>query len=109
MFDADKNEILLEAVANTASKLGLEPDAVSFYLPNSASEIDPKSEMGQRAMRLIRVYRSLHTLLGGNEQHIQHWMKTQNRAFNAIPSEMIRNDEGLNRVLEYVDAIRGKV
>ena len=108
MIDTDKKEVLLEALVNAASKLGLEPDAVSFYVPNSASEIDPESEMGQRAMRLIRLYHGLYALLGGHE-HIQHWMKTQNRSFNAIPYEMIRNDEGLNRVLVYVDAMLGKV
>lgn len=71
--------------------------------------LNPNSKQGELALLLIRIFRSLYALMGGDKKAIRHWMKTQNRHLNGVPAELVGSVQGINHVLEYLDAIRGKV
>lgn len=72
-------------------------------------EIDPKSKEGEFSLLLIRVYRSLFALNGGNKEAIRHWLTTNNRHVQGVPLETMKTVLGLSRVVNYLDAIRGKI
>lgn len=62
------------------------------------------------ALLLIRVYRSLYSILGGDQSAMQHWMQTPNRHLGEkSPLELVQSALGLGRVIWYLDAMRGKI
>lgn len=71
--------------------------------------IDPNSEAGERALMFIRVCRGLHTLVGGNYEHMRHWIITDNRAFEQSPREMMESCQSLIAVLKYLDAMGSRL
>ena len=71
--------------------------------------IDPSSKSGELALMFIRCYRGLYVLVGGVDSDMQHWMHTENSHIGGVPAEQIKTVSGLNTVLEYIDAMRGKV
>jgi len=72
-------------------------------------ELDPKSKPGELALLLIRVYRSLFALNGGDRQAMIHWLNTYNYHIQGIPLDEMKTVMGLSRVVSYLDAMRGKV
>ena len=71
--------------------------------------VDPASKSGELALLLIRVYRSLYALVGGREEDLKHWMQTANRHTGGVPAEQVKSVAGLVNVVEYLDAIVGRV
>ncbi len=57
---------------------------------------------------MIHIYRALYAMVGGNHDNLQHWIRTENRHLQGIPAKLMQRVQGLVRVLEYLDAIRGK-
>lgn len=72
-------------------------------------EIDPSSKEGELSLLLIRVYRSLFALNGGNKEAMKHWLTTNNHHIQGIPLEAMKTVLGLSQVVNYLDAIRGKI
>jgi hypothetical protein len=110
----NKTVVLGEAVLNAGAKLGLSPDEVGRIVGRNRTTIvrngiDPATPNGQLALLLVRVYRGLYVLVGGRDDEMSHWMHTKIRTLQGVPAEMIRDVSGLVRVVEYIDAMRGKV
>lgn len=72
-------------------------------------ELDPKSKSGELALLLIRAYRALFALNGGNKKAMVHWLNTFNYHIQGVPLEEMKSVMGLSRVVSYLDAMRGKV
>ena len=68
---------------------------------------------GQKAWELaalfVRLFRSLDALVGSNEAQSRAWLNSENLALGAVPRELIPRAEGLVRVLQYLDAARGRI
>ena len=112
--NTDRATVLGEAVLNAGAKLGLSAEEVGHIIGRNRTTIvrngiDPSTPNGQLALMLVRIYRGLYTLVGGQEEDMKHWMHTRIRSLHGVPAEMIRDVAGMVRVVEYVDAIRGKV
>lgn len=109
----EKKAVLAKAVINAGKSLGLTQDEVGQVIGRDRSAfsrgIDPDTKVGELALLLVRCYRSLYAMVGGDESTIKHWMHTPNHYFNAIPAEEVKSVTGLARVVDYLDAIRGKV
>jgi uncharacterized protein (DUF2384 family) len=60
------------------------------------------------ALLFARLYRSLDAIVG-NDRDAQAWLRGENVALGERPVELIRSAEGLVRVLQYLDASRGRV
>lgn len=71
--------------------------------------LDPESKTGELALLVIRIYRALFALVGGDETAMRHWMRTPNQHLNGTPAELLHSVQGLIQVVEYLDAIRGRV
>jgi len=110
----DPAEILTKALLNTGKILGLTQDELGVIVGRDRTAfhragLTPQSKAGELALLLIRVYRSLYALVGGDPAEMKHWMHTENYHTGGIPAEQVKSVPGLIRVLEYLDAIRGKV
>lgn len=105
--------ILAEALCNAGRIMGLSQTEIGQVIGKDRSAfargIIPASKSGELALLLIRVYRSLYVLIGGDPQNIQHWIHTENRHIGGVPAEVIKRPEGLVRTVEYLDAMRGKL
>jgi len=52
-------------------------------------------------LEMLRIYKYLHSMCGGNRVNMQHWMKTANKHLNLqIPEQLIRTEEGIKEVLD---------
>ena len=109
----DDATVLSKAVLNAGKMLGLTQAEVGRVIGKDRTSIargvDPASKIGELALMLVRCYRSLYVLVGGEPADLAHWMKTENRHLRGVPAEQIQSVQGLNHVLEYLDAMRGKV
>lgn len=109
----DRFQVLSKALGNAGKGLGLSKAALGSVIGKDRTSInrglDPNSKSGELALLLIRCYRSLFALVGGQQADMKHWMHTENLHTGGIPAEQIKTVQGLNRVVEYLDAMRGKV
>jgi Protein of unknown function (DUF2384) len=110
---SDSPAVLSKALLNAGKALGLSQSTVGQVIGKDRTTlsrgIDPQSKSGELALLLIRCYRSLYVLVGGKTIDMKHWMHTANRHTNGIPAEQINSVQGLLRVVEYLDAMRGKI
>lgn len=90
-----------------ADILGPHRNTIDRCLKNG--ELDPKSKSGELALLLIRAYRALYALNGGNKKAMIHWLTTDNYHILGVPLEEMKRIMGLSRVVNYLDAMRGKV
>ena len=112
----NENITLIKAFNNSCKALGLSRDQASSILGvdpatlarNKNKGFDPTSKTGELCLQLIRLYRSLYAIAGGDDGFMKHWLNTNNRALSAKPVELLSTITGLVRVNLYLDAMRGK-
>lgn len=107
-------ELLAYAVLEAGAALGLNKQDVGEVIGKDRTSIGrsgiiPDSKPGELALILVRIYRSLFSLVGGDSAHVQQWMRSSNKGTGGVPREQIREVAGLVRVLQYTDAMRGKI
>ena len=107
------NQILAEATYEAARQLGLSKAEVARVIGRDRttidrSGIDPKTKSGELALFFVRIYRSLFALMGGDLGNMKHFMVTRNLGTGGTPRAQLEQVDGLVRVCEYLDAIRGK-
>ena len=61
------------------------------------------------AILLIRMYRSLDAIVGGDDTVAAAWLRNMNTALGAAPLEMIQTVSGLNDVISYLDSRRARI
>ena len=109
----DKSAVLTKALLNAGKVLGLSQSQIGDVIGKDRTSlrrgIDPDSKAGELALLLIRCYRSLFVLVGGRDEDIRHWMQCQNLHTQGVPAEQIKRVQGLTHVVEYLDAMRGKL
>ena len=106
--------VLAKALVNAGRDLGLTQAAIGSIIGRdrtalSRAAIDPSSKSGELALLLIRAYRALFVLVGGDVAQMRHWLHTHNHHLEGTPAQMLGTVQGLMRVVEYLDAIRGKL
>lgn len=108
----DKKRILAKALCRMADRLNLSRQELSATLGPSESSLsrlfskstptlDPDSKEGELAILLLRLYRSLDTLFGSNENHCQLWLRSENTHLNDKPLHLIQSIEGLVQTVQY--------
>lgn len=108
----DPRQVLAEATLNAARGLGLSQQDLQAIIGKHPSNIrrhgiDPDSKSGELALLLVRLYRSLYVLIGGDSELMRHWLHTHNRDTGAVPAEQVRQIQGLAELVAYLDALRG--
>lgn len=109
----DSADVLKKAFLNAGKALGLSQSVLATIIGKDRStlargRIEPTAKAGELALLLIRCYRSLYALMGGDIEHMRHWMHTENLHTGGVPAEQIRSVQGLMEVVLYLDAIRGR-
>jgi hypothetical protein len=111
--------VLGNAAGRAAAALGLNGRALAQIVGFSEATvssivhgdrgIDPASKEGHLSLMLIRVFRSLDALAGGDDGKRLTWMSTHNTALNGVPESLILSAEGLERTLAYLDSMRAPI
>jgi hypothetical protein len=55
------------------------------------------------------LYRSLDALVGGDDVMARAWVHARNDHLGGVPAERVRRVEGLVDVVQYLDAMRGRL
>ena len=110
--------VLATALLAAAERLGLRGRELAAVVGTSEATIsrlrfshrlDPKSKEGELALLLLRAYRSLDALVGGDDDKARLWLRAENDHLAGVPAERIRTVEGLVDVVQYLDAMRGRL
>lgn len=122
----NKAAVLTKAIQQLAVELDLSRQELSLILGRSEATfsrlfkndpkleygkpkyLDPSSKEGQLAILLLRLYRNLDVLFGGNAKQSQLWLRSDNMHLEKKPIDLIKSIEGLVTVVQYLDSIRGK-
>jgi transcriptional regulator with XRE-family HTH domain len=92
---------------DVAAILGVSESHVSRIM-TGGSHLAPGSKSMELALLLIRLYRSLYSLLPDPEQQTR-WLRSNNPALCGVPIELIRSVQGLVRAAEYLDGMLAPV
>jgi hypothetical protein len=117
---SDKARVLSEALAETARRLQLGSTDLKHIIgisqPSASRLLHGKYALPENGKEwelsalLVRLYRSLFSLVGGDDELARAWMHSPNKAFdNQHPAAVIRRIDGLLRACEYLDAHRARV
>lgn len=110
--------VLAKAVLNAAERLGLRNRQLAVLLGMSEASIsrltrsrgiDPASREGEMALLFLRLYRSLDALMGGDDAQARAWLHAENDHLRGVPAARILSIEGLIDVVQYLDAMRGRL
>lgn len=112
--DVDPAAVLAKATLRAADALGIRQSRLSEIIGRNRSSIsragiEPDSKPGELALLLLRCYRALAVLVDDDRDQLRHWFGTENGHTGGVPAEQIMKVDGLVRVANYLDAIRGKV
>lgn len=116
---------LLKAVFETASRLGLSSAELAQILGLSratvcrmraavaADAVVPRPKMKSKtwelSIHLVRTYRAIHALVGGNDCDARLWFDGAVAGLSRQrPRDAVRSIEGLIRVEQYLDAFRAR-
>jgi hypothetical protein len=76
---------------------------------SSGRLIEPASKEGEIALLFLRLFRSLDALVGGEEPKARAWLRAENTHLGGVPADRIKSVEGLVDVVQYLDAMRGRL
>jgi hypothetical protein len=114
----DPATVLTKAVLRAAALLGLRQREVGAIIGSSEASIsrlqsgrtiDPQSKEGELALLFLRLFRSLDALVGGDNAAARAWLEAENQHLAGVPAERMRTAEGLVHVVQYLDAMRGRL
>jgi transcriptional regulator with XRE-family HTH domain len=113
---SDSAQVLTKASRRAAAELGISQRDLAAIIGVSPATVsrfarggtlDPKSKEAELALQLLRVYRSLDALLGGDREKCRAWLWAHNAHLAGVPAELLSTVPGLVHVAEYLDALRG--
>lgn len=109
---------LAKATLSAARRLGLTNRELALVLGTSEASVSrlsrdrmlrPGRAEASLALLFVRLFRSLDAITGGDERPARAWFTSRNRHVGGVPAEIVRSPEGLVNVVQYLDAIRGKL
>jgi hypothetical protein len=110
--------VLAVAAVAAAERLGLRNKHLAEVIGTSEASVsrlrsgrglDPATKEGELALLFLRLYRSLDTLVGGDDSKARAWLHAGNDHVGGVPADRIRTVEGLVDVVQYLDAMRGRL
>lgn len=116
----DRSRVLTSAVQEVAKRfdlgstdlkdiIGVSQSTASRLL-NGNYGIPEGGKPWELSAMLVRMYRSLSSMVGGDDELARSWMHSPNLAFGGRhPAAEIKRIEGLVRACEYLDAYRARI
>lgn len=115
----DRGTVLTKAALRAAERLGLSGRQLAEIVGVSEATIsrwkrhetvlEAGSKPFQLAALLVRAFRSLDAITGGDEQVARSWITAPNTALAARPIERMVTVQGLVDVTTYLDARRAPI
>lgn len=109
----DDAQLIARAVTRAAAALGLKQAELGAIIGTSPSQVSKMKDgapvsgkPSELALYLIRVFRSLDAITGGDSRSMQAWMRNANTDLNGVPAELLKSAAGLVTVMTYLDAAR---
>lgn len=111
-----KRQVLSKTVIRAADRLGLttaelvriiglSPASV-FRLRSGDYALDPSTKSWELAVLLVRLFRGLEAMTGGDDKSIRSWFRNYNAGLGSVPAARIQSAQGLMEATSYVDASR---
>jgi hypothetical protein len=110
--------VLAKALLAAAARLGLKGRDLAFVIGASEASvsrlqsgrgIEPASKEGELALLFLRLYRALDAITGGDDVRSREWLHAPNHHLAGVPADRIHTVEGLVDVVQYLDAMRGRL
>jgi len=116
---ARKAEVLSKATVRAAEHLALPSTVLARVLglseasvsrmKNRQFDLPPGSKAYELAQLLVRLFRGLDAITGGDDAASQSWMRGPNLALRGRPVDLIQTIPGLTATLAYVDRSRARI
>lgn len=111
--------VLAKALSRAADRLALTSrvlgatvglsEATVSRLKRGDFVLEPGSKPFELAVLLVRLYRSLDAIVGGDDAVAKAWLRNDNSALGGRPIDRIQTVPGLVDVIAYLDARRALV
>lgn len=111
--------VLSKAVAKAAELWNLTNESLGDIIGVSAStasrlragawKLEPSTKQFELAQFFVRLFRSLDSLMGSDDDAAASWLDRTNVDLEGRPIELIRTIKGLTEVANYVDDFRARV
>ena len=115
----ERSAIVSKAASRAAGLLGLTNAALARTIGVSEAtasrlraghyQLEPGTKPYELALLLVRLFRSLDAVAGGDEASLRSWMVTANRALGGVPRDLMQTATGLVAAVDYVDAARARI
>ena len=114
----DAGLVVAKAVTSAAARLGIRNRHLAAVIGTSEASVSrlssgrglhPETKEGELALLFLRLYRSLDALVGGDDAKAHAWLHAGNVHLGGSPADRIRTAEGLVDVVQYLDAMRGRL
>lgn len=117
--EPQKGKVVTKAVLRAADAMGLTAKRLSAVIGASEPTISrmktgrfvlsPHSKPYELSVLLIRLFRSLDAIVGGDGRVLRQWLANPNAALGGKPIDKLQTIAGLTDVLAYLDARRALV
>jgi hypothetical protein len=111
--------VVAQALIRAADRLRITAKTLSIILGVSEATVSRMRSGGYRidkdqkayelAIQVIRMFRSLDGIVGGNDRVAAEWLTNFNTVLDAKPIEKIQTITGLMDVIAYLDSRRARV
>jgi hypothetical protein len=115
----ERSAVVSKAVSRAADLLGLTnvalartigvSEATASRLRAGTYALEPGSKAYELSLLLVRLFRSLDAVVGGDEASLRSWMVAANRSLGGIPRDLVQTAAGLVAAVDHVDAARARV
>jgi hypothetical protein len=116
---ASDSALVTKAAIRAADKLGINSKVLAVVIGVSEATVS-RMKSGKHALEadgkpfelavlLVRLYRSLDSLIGGDDIAARAWLSNTNTVLGAAPLGLIQSVSGLMNVIQYLDARRAVV
>lgn len=116
---SDKERVLTSSLIRSADWLEVNSTILSQIIGVSNATmsrmkkgeyiVDINSKQYELGAMLIRVYRSLFAIVGGDRITATKWLLNYNTALEGVPLELMKTIRGLNETINYLDARRSVI
>ena len=113
---SDKAAVVAKALLRVAARLSVSDaalirivglsEATVSRMRKGTYQLKRRDKAFELGLLLIRLFRSLDAIMGGDESAARAWLRNENRALGGKPIELIETVWGLTNVLAYLDAHR---
>ncbi len=110
----EEGRVLAKAAFRAAGMLGLSQKELAAAIGVSAASASRMKDGGfqlsgkpfELAACLVRVFRSLDAIVGGDQGVMRAWMRAANQDLGGVPRSLVLTAPGLVEVMQYLDAAR---